>query len=51
MAVPRPVTVACAVCEVHAEAVFLGIDGDGAQAQFGGSSKNANRDLAAIGDQ
>ena len=33
---------------VQREAVFLGIDGDGAQAQFIGGAENADGDFAAI---
>ena len=33
---------------VQGEAVFLGIDGDGAQAEFVGRAQNADGDFAAI---
>ena len=36
---------------VQAEAVFLRVDGDGAQAQFVGGAKNADGDFAAIRGQ
>ena len=36
---------------VDAEAVFLGVNGDGAQTQFGGGAKDADGDLAAVGDE
>ena len=34
---------------VHAEAVLLRVDGDGAQAEFGGRAEDADGDLAAVG--
>jgi hypothetical protein len=33
------------------ETVLLRVDGHGAQAQFGGGTKDADGDFAAIGDQ
>ena len=36
---------------VQAEAIFLGIDGDGTQVQLGGGAKDADGDLAAVGRQ
>ena len=33
------------------EAVFLGVDGDGAQAEFRGGAKDADGDFAAVGDE
>ena len=33
------------------EAIFLGVDRDGAQAEFGGGAENADGDLAAVGDE
>ena len=36
---------------VDAEAVFLRVNGDGAQAQFGGGAKDADGNLAAIGHE
>ena len=36
---------------VRAEAVFLSVDSDGAETQFGRGSHDPDRDLRAIGDQ
>ena len=36
---------------MQAEAIFLGIDGDGAQSEFGGGAKDADGDLAAVGGE
>ena len=36
---------------VEGEAVFVGIDGHGPDAEFMGGAKHADRDLAAVGDQ
>src|SRR2546423_14596564 len=36
---------------MQAEAVFLRIDADGSQAEFVGSAKDANGDLAAVGGE
>ena len=36
---------------VQGEAVFVGVDGDGADAQFAGGAQDADGDFAAVGDQ
>ena len=36
---------------VQAEAVFLRVDGDGAQVQFGRGAEDAHRDLGTVGRQ
>ena len=36
---------------VQREAIFLGVNRDGAQAEFGGGAEDTNRDLAAIGGE
>ena len=36
---------------VQGEAVFMRVDGDGADAQLMGRAKDANGDLAAVGDE
>ena len=36
---------------VQGEAVFVRVDGDGADAEFVGRAKDANGDLAAVGDE
>jgi hypothetical protein len=36
---------------MDAESIFLRVNGDGAQAQFGGGAENADRNLTAIGDE
>ena len=36
---------------VQGEAVFVRVDGDGADAQFVGGAKDADGDFAAVGDQ
>ena len=36
---------------VKSQAIFLRVNRDGAQAEFGGGAKDTNRDLAAIGGE
>ena len=36
---------------MHREAVFVGVNGDGGNAQFGGGAKDANRNFRAVGDE
>jgi hypothetical protein len=33
------------------ESIFVGVDGDGSNAQFVGAAENANGDFAAVGSQ